>query len=277
MPLCTLEPLLEQACEENIAVGAFSVSGIEMVMGVLRAAEEARSPVILQIAECRLSRTPLALIGPVMLAAARKAQVPVCVHLDHGLTIPCLTEALELGFTSVMYDGSSLPLAENMARTLEVVHLAQRYCAGVEGEIGRIGRTEDGENSLTVCARPEEAVLFAERTGISALAVGIGNAHGVYTGTPELRYDILDAIREKTGIPLVLHGGTGIDRDGFQACIRHGVRKINIATATFSACRKASEGAGDYFDMSRRMEEAAYSVARQHIAMFRQADTEDGK
>ena len=140
--------------------------------------------------------------------------------------------------------------------------------ADTEAEIGRIGKTESGEDCKAECADPDECIRFIKETNVTSLAVAIGNAHGVYQGTPLLRFDILEKIRKQTDLPLVLHGGTGLTPNDFRACISLGVNKINIATATFMACRDAAQDAEDYFDMSRRMEQAAYETAKRHMDLF---------
>ena len=257
------------------AVGAFSVANLEMLQGVVLAAEECGVPVILQIAEGRLGTAPLHMIGPAMLAAARESSLPLAVHLDHGRTLACIEQALDLGFTSVMYDGSHLPLEENIRMTRRVRDLARAKGADVEAEIGSIGRTEEGQAAPAVCADPEECVRFAAETGVDALAVAIGNAHGVYAGAPELRFDILEALQGRMPVPMVLHGGTGISAGDFQRCIALGMRKINIATACFQAAAYAGREAapGDIFDMSRRMIQATRAATVEHIRIFEEGRT----
>ena len=268
MALCSMKELLSAAEKNGCAVGAFSVSSNEMICGVIAAAEERKTPVILQVAECRLKTVPLHVLGAAMLAAAKRAAVPVAVHLDHGLTRVCIREALEMGFTSVMFDGSALPMEENIRITREVCKEAALFGAAVEGEVGSIGRTESGGECAARCARPEDALRFLAATHADALAVAIGNAHGVYQGTPQLRFDILESIRERSAVPLVLHGGTGISDADFHHCIRLGIRKINIATANFHAAAEAAQGAQDYFEMSAKMREAARTVTGRHIDLF---------
>ena len=269
MSLVNMKELLLEARRQKRAVGAFSVSSVDMICGVIRAAEALDTPVILQVAQVRLPHSPLHVIGPAMLEAARAARVPVAVHLDHGMTVDCIREALDIGFTSVMFDGSRLPMEENIARTREIVALAARYGAAVEAEIGVVGKTETGAALTAQCADPEEAVCFALETGVDALAVAIGNAHGVYEGMPELRFDVLERMQGRCGdTAFVLHGGTGISDADFRRAIALGMHKINIATASFMAVHQAAQGAKDYFDMIGSMSAAAEDVARQHIAIF---------
>ena len=234
--LVNMRDLLANARVGGYAVGSFSVANMEMVLGVLQAAEELRAPVILQIAEVRLRQSPLELIGPLMVAAARQASVPVAVHFDHGKTAKKIGQALELGFTSVMFDGSHLPLDENIAETCRIIEMARPYGAAVEAEIGCVGGSEDGSEEIAMhCTDPADAVRFEQETGVDALAIAIGNAHGNYKATPKLRFDILAQVAENTHTPLVLHGGTGISPEDFRRCAQTGIQKINIATATFDS------------------------------------------
>ena len=275
MALVPMKPLLMQADKENRAVGAFSVGNMEMVMGAVRAAEETNTPIILQIAEKRLKNSPLELMAPMMVSAAKHAKVDIAVHLDHGLTMDCVKAALEYGFTSVMMDCSLLPLEENIAKTKEVVRLAAETGATVEAELGVVGGNEgDTAEHIITCTDPDTAAYFEKETGVDALAVAIGNAHGNYPVLPELRFDILEMIDKVTRIPLVLHGGTGITDEMFRRAITLGVRKINIATASFDALAKASKAfcqamaAPDYFGLSAANAEAVYQNVKRHINVF---------
>ena len=275
MPLVNMKALLKDAQEKNYAVGSFSVANLEMIQGVVKAAEETKSPIILQIAEVRLNHSPLKIIGPAMLAAAKNASVPVAVHLDHGTTLECIGEALRLGFTSVMFDGSHLSFEENIEKSKEVVSMAKPYGAAVEAEIGCVGGSEDGSVDIAMrCTSPDQAEIFAERTGVDALAIAIGNAHGFYKEAPQLRFDILESVRDRVSIPLVLHGGTGISEEDFIRCHQSGIKKINIATATFAAAeRKVKEGyekgeINGYYDMHVRQIQGAYENAKKHMEMF---------
>ena len=210
MALVKMKQLLEQAKEENRGCGAFSVGNMEMVKGAVKAAEEMNTSIILKIAEVRLEHSPLHLMGPMMVRAAKEAKVDVAVHLDHGLTLETVKKALELGFTSVMLDASRDPFEENIRKTKEVVELAAKYGATVEAELGLVGGSEDGKSDHGIqCTNPQDAKIFCEQTGVDALAVAIGNAHGDYPVAPTLEFGVLEEIRNITKKPLVLHGGSG--------------------------------------------------------------------
>ncbi len=274
MALVTLKELIEQADKKSIAVGAFSVGNMEMVLGAIRAAEELDTPIIIQIAEVRLSTSPLNIIGPMMVAAAENSNVDICVHFDHGLNYETVLQALDLGFTSVMLDASLLPYEENIALTKRVVETAREYGASVEAELGVVGGNEGGGKGHEIqCTDPSLAEDFCKRTGIDALAVAIGNAHGNYPVAPELRLDILKEIDEICCTPLVLHGGTGITPQTFQECIKNGVRKVNIATASFDAVARSAKEASlvekpNYFNLSQNMANAVYENVKKHIRIF---------
>lgn len=271
--LVSMKELLNEADKNKRAVGAFSVGNMEMVMGVLRAAEETDTPVILQIAEKRLGNSPLELMAPMMVSAAENSKVKVAVHLDHGLTLDCIKKALIFGFTSVMLDCSLKPLNENIETTKEVVRLAREYGATVEAELGVVGGNEgDTEEHIIACTDPKVAKHFCKETGIDALAVAIGNAHGNYPVLPELRFDVLEEIYNQTDIPLVLHGGTGITAEMFRRAISLGIRKINIATASFDALTvSAKEYLSDgenFFALSEKMVQGVYNNVIKHINIF---------
>ncbi len=275
MALVTMKKLLEQASKEHRGVGAFSVGNMEMVKGAVQAAEEMNTPIILQIAEVRLPHSPLALMGPMMVQAAKEAKVDVAVHLDHGLTVETVKKALELGFTSVMFDSSNYSFEENIERTKEVAELAKGYGATVEAELGLVGGSEDGSEDHGIrCTDPEDAKVFCERTGIDALAVAIGNAHGNYPVAPTLAFDVLEEIEKRTEVPLVLHGGSGITDDDFRRAISLGIVKVNIATASFNQLTKRAEeyfqteGAHNYFKLNEAMVQGTYENVRHHIEVF---------
>jgi len=272
MTLVKMKDILKLAEDNNYGVGAFSVANMEMVIAAVRTAEELRSPLILQIAEVRLGPSPLHIIGPMMIEAAKKATVPVAVHFDHGETEEKIVEALEIGFTSVMFDGSSLPLGENIAKTKNIVQLAKNYGATVEAEIGRVGGSEDGSVDIEIAITSvEEAKRFTDETRVDALAIAIGNAHGVYKGNPKLRLDRLEEINNEVKIPLVLHGGSGISQEDFRTAISHGIRKINVATSTFNNVIKQVNGNvpfDNYFKYHEQVIQAAAENVKTHMEMF---------
>lgn len=275
MALVKMKDLLRRAEEKNIGCGAFSVGNMEMVRGAIRAAEELDTPIILQIAEVRLKNSPLHLMGPMMVQAAKEAKVDVAVHLDHGLTFESVDKALELGFTSVMLDASTLPFEENIARVKAVVEKARKYGATVEAELGLVGGSEDGSCDHGIrCTDPDDAVVYARETGIDALAVAIGNAHGNYPVAPTLAFDVLEKIHEKVDIPLVLHGGSGITDKDFQKAIFLGIRKVNIATASFNSLTAhvekymESTDKHNFFDLNEAMAQGTYENVKKHILVF---------
>ena len=275
MALVKMKDLLRRAEEKNIGCGAFSVGNMEMVRGTIRAAEELDTPIILQIAEVRLKNSPLHLMGPMMVQAAKEAKVDVAVHLDHGLTFETVDKALELGFTSVMLDASTLPFEENIARVKAVVEKARKYGATVEAELGLVGGSEDGSCDHGIrCTDPDDAVVYARETGIDALAVAIGNAHGNYPVAPTLAFDVLEKIHEKVDIPLVLHGGSGITDKDFQRAISLGIRKVNIATASFNSLTAhvekymESTDKHNFFDLNEAMVKGTYENVKRHILVF---------
>lgn len=269
-----MKTLLADAEKENYAVGAFNVANMEMILGAVRAAQDMNSPAILQIAQVRLPYSPLSLIGPMMIAAAKDASVPIAVHFDHGKDITAIRQALELGFTSVMIDASQLPLGENIAVVRLVKKMAEQYDASLEAEVGQIGGTEggSGENEMYF-SDPLEVRELYESTGVDAVALSIGNAHGLYKKEPKLKFELLTRTTRLVKVPLVLHGGTGISEEDFKRCIGLGIRKINIATASFMAVeagarRYAEEKKRDYFALSSEMAAGMYENVASHINIF---------
>lgn len=237
--IVSLKAILEIAEARNIAVGAFNVTSLEGIEAVLGAAEELHEPVILQFANAaHKAYVSMDVIGPVMVMMAEKATVPVCVHLDHGETFEEVQDALHMGFSGVMYDGSVLPYAQNVANTKAVVELAHRHGTSVEAEIGSMGREEFSsaggtgeEEEVESCyTDPDQAAAFVKETGVDALACSFGTVHGIYMRAPKLDIERIGRIREKTGVPVVMHGGSGISDEDFRKCIRQGVRKINFYT-----------------------------------------------
>lgn len=228
--LATLNDVLKPAQEGHYAVGLFNTIDTDMLEAAISAAEELRSPIIIGTAEVLLPYGELKLIAPAVIEAAKRASVPVVVHYDHGLTFERCLEALQLGFTSVMFDGSAGDEAQNMADTHEIVRIAHAMGATVEGEIGHVGNADGSGGENDRYTTPEEALDFLEKTGVDALAVAIGTAHGAYKSKPCLDVERLKAIRAQVDVPLVLHGGSGLSEDDFRTTIREGIVKVNIFT-----------------------------------------------
>lgn len=236
--LITMKAILELADAKNIAIGAFNITSLEGIQAVLQASEELNQPVILQFAPVHEAIIPMTVIGPIMLLMAERASVPVAVHLDHGDDLNVLKKALDMGFTSVMYDGSALSFEENAANTRIAVEMAGTYGASVEAEIGAMGRQEfssigegeKGEASEGCYTDPEQAERFVKTTGIDALACSFGTVHGLYLTEPKLDFDRISQIKSRIGLPIVMHGGSGVSDQDFRKCIHNGVRKINYYT-----------------------------------------------
>ena len=229
--LITLKNILKMAESKDMAIAAFNVTSLEGVLAVIEAAEDEDTPVILQFANAAHSKyISLEDIGRVMVAFADKSKVPVCVHLDHGNNFDEIKRALDLGFTSIMYDGSELSLKQNIANTKYAKILADEYGASIEAELGSMGTEGENENILGSYTDPEVARVFVNETGIDALAASFGTVHGIYKSRPNLDFDIISGIRKLSGIPVVMHGGSGISDSDFKKCIDCGVRKINYYT-----------------------------------------------
>lgn len=231
MALVTSKELLTKAQEGGYAVGAFNVENMEMVMAVIDAAEELNAPVILQTTPSTVKYAGLDLYLANVKAAAERAGVPVVMHLDHGSSFELAMQALRTGYTSIMIDGSHSVYEENIEVTKRVVDACAPSGIPVEAELGKVGGKEDDlECKDGGYTDPQEAAEFAERTGVSSLAVAIGTAHGVYTGEPKLDLDRLTEIRKVVSIPLVLHGASGLSDEAVKESIRRGICKVNFAT-----------------------------------------------
>lgn len=229
--LVNLNEVLKKAQKAKYAVGLFNTTDTDMLQAVIEAAEESNSPVILGTAEVLLPYGELKLIAPSVIAAANRASVPVVVHYDHGLTFERCLEALQLGFSSVMFDGSAKAYGQNIEETREIVKIAHAFGASVEGEIGHVGEAAQGDESLeNMYTTVAEAKEYLENTGVDALAVAIGSAHGVYKKKPKLNIERLKEIADAVSVPLVLHGGSGLSDDDFKNTIREGIAKVNIFT-----------------------------------------------
>ena len=269
--LVNLNDVLLDAQKNHYAVGLFNTIDTDMLEGVISAAEELRSPVIIGTAEVLLPYGELKLIAPSLIAAAKRATVPVVVHYDHGLTFERCMEALSLGFSSIMFDGSAGDEAENLKNTAEMVKIAHAMGATVEGEIGHVGNADVGDNETDeMYTTPEEAVAFVKATGVDALAVAIGTAHGAYKTKPKLDIKRLREIRAALDTPLVLHGGSGLSDEDFRNTIAGGVAKVNIFTdlcvAGAEAVQKADTDA--YLELRNRKVAAIREATKRKMLLF---------
>ena len=271
--LVTLKEILKTAEERQIAVGSFNTPNMTSIQAVLGAAKELNQPVILMHAQvheemglCRMEE-----IAPVMLMFAERASVPVCVHLDHGTDLDYVKKGLRLGFTSVMYDGSTLPAEENTANTRLAVAAAAETGASVEAEIGSMGAREGGEGAAaSIYTDPAAAVKFVADTGIDALACAFGTAHGFYKDKPKLDFARLSNIHSLVGVPLVMHGGSGVSEDDYREVIRRGVRKVNYYTYMAKAGGDAisNKSYSQFHDALTDAEKAMRENVKKAIAVF---------
>ena len=271
--LVTLNDVLPKAQKEGYGVGLFNTTDTDMLEAVISAAEELRSPVIIGTAEVLLPNGELQLIAPSILHAARRASVPVVVHYDHGLTFDRCIEALKLGFSSIMFDGSAGDTEENLKNTREIVRIAHSMGASVEGEIGHVGQADTSDNEVTdLYTTPEEAIAFVKDTGVDALAIAIGTAHGAYKSKPKLDISRLKEIRAVLDTPLVLHGGSGLSDDDFKNTIAGGIAKVNIFTDLCLAGNRAmTDGLKEnlaYLDSRNKKVEYIKAAVKEKMMLF---------
>ena len=253
MPLVTSKKMLSDAQKGGYAIGAFNVENMEMVKAVIAAAEELKAPVILQTTPSTVKYGTLETYAAIVKAEAAKATVPVCLHLDHGNSFELAVQAINVGYTSVMIDGSGMGFEENIALTKKVVDVANACEIPVEAELGKIGGKEDDlETDADTNTNPAEAKEFAERTGVSSLAIAIGTAHGFYEGTPVLDKNRVAEVKAVVEAPLVLHGASGLSDADVRECIEKGMCKVNFATelrvAYTEAGKKLLEEKPETFD-----------------------------
>lgn len=230
MPLTTTVSMLRKAQEQGFAVGAFNVENMEMAQAIISAAEELRAPVILQTTPSTVRYAGTGMYAAIVAALAQEASVPVAMHLDHGDSFALCAQALRSGYTSVMIDGSKLPLEENIALTYKVSEMCAAVGVPVEGEIGRVGGKEDDLESDGGYTIPEEAVRFEKESGLFSMAVGVGTAHGFYKEKPQLNKELITTLRGMLQAPMVLHGASGLSDEDVKDCIRRGICKVNFAT-----------------------------------------------
>lgn len=248
--LANLKDVLTPARKNKYAVGLFNAVNLEMARGIIAAAEETGSPVIMGTAEVLLPYGPLEELSYFLIPMAKRAKVPVVIHYDHGLTYEKCMEALKLGFTSIMYDCSTDSYEENVKKVKEMADIAHSYGATIEGELGHVGDNPDsaeeipsdkekGADPSVYYTQPEQAKDYVARTGVDALAIAVGNAHGAYKLPPKLDFGRIDAIANTIPTPLVLHGGSGLGDSDFKRAIEIGISKVNIFTDINVAAVKA--------------------------------------
>ena len=271
--LVTLKNILKIAEAKKCAIGSFNTPNFESLKAVIGAAEELNQPVIIMHAQvheemglCKMDE-----IAPIMLFMADRASVPVCVHLDHGTELDYVKKGLDLGFTSVMYDGSTLSDEINFANTAIAVEMAHKTGASVEAEIGSMGARESGaEGGDSIYTTPSAAKKFSEETGIDALACAFGTAHGIYLKEPKLDFARLDEINKITNVPIVMHGGSGVSHKDYRKVISLGVRKINYYTYMAKAGAEAISGKtyGQFHDAANDAIAAMKADVKKAISAF---------
>jgi fructose-bisphosphate aldolase, class II len=278
MALVSMVELLEKAQKEHYAVGAFNCNNMEIVQAIVAAAEAEQAPVIIQASQGAIKYAGIEYITALTKIAAEKAKVPIALHLDHGTSFAQVMQCARNGFSSVMIDGSKLPLEENIALTNKVIEAVRPLGLSVEAELGKIGGTED---DITVSERealftdPVEAEHFVQATKVDALAIAIGTAHGQYKGTPKLDFERLSEIKKRVTTPIVLHGSSGVPDDALREAISRGVCKVNIDTnireAFVLAARQVLEGNPKEIDPRKMLgpaREAAIAIIREKIRTF---------
>lgn len=242
MPLVSMNEFLPKAKANRFAVGQFNMNNLEFAQAIVEAAIREKSPFIFGVSEGALKYMGIEFTVAIAEAAAKKSGLPIALHLDHGSSFEVAMKCIRAGFSSVMFDGSHYPLEENIRLTKEIVKAAHAMGVSVEGELGTIGGVEDDisvDEADAALAKPEEAIRFYEETGVDALAIAVGTAHGMYKGEPKIRFDIIREVAEAIPAPIVLHGGSGVPDEAIKEAIRLGVGKINVNTENQVACTNA--------------------------------------
>ncbi|QEH08466.1 ketose 1,6-bisphosphate aldolase [Histophilus somni] len=286
MSLINLKEMLTVAVQHKFAVGAFNAIDSIFIDAVFAAAKQQQSPVIINVAEVHLQYIDLPATAKYIKKKAQLASIPVCLNLDHGLTLPTVKQAIECGFSSIMFDGSSLSYEENIRQTREIVELCRPYNISVEGELGAVGGDEGGAlesiADVALYTKVEQAKEFVEKTGIDTLAVAIGNTHGKYKGEPKLDFERLAQINQAVDVPLVLHGGSGISAEDFRKTIELGICKINFFTGmsqtaldTLAVDMRSIELSGkynQYLMIMNNMQHAISQTVAEQLKIFNSID-----
>jgi fructose-bisphosphate aldolase, class II len=271
--LVGLDELSKNAIANRYAVGMFNVCNLEFAEAIVAAAEELKAPVMLGLPERFFGYYSIETVARICVDLASQASVPIAVHLDHGKSMETVLKAIRNGFTSVMFDGSTLPYEENIRQTAEIVKVAKVLGVSVEGELGHVGRASDNDpiekESFT---KTKEAVQFVEKTGVDALAIAIGTIHGVYKGTPHLDFERLKEIRSQVGVGLVLHGGSGLSNDDFTKAIQLGINKVNIYTelslTAMKHVAKVLPDTREWLEITKSMRGVLTELVKERITVF---------
>ena len=272
MPLCTMTEILDDAQKKGYGVGYYNTVNQEMIRACIRAAEDEKSPIIIGTAEGLINYSAIDWLAPMLLDAAKRAKIPVAVHLDHAYRFDTVMCALRAGFGSVMFDGSSLKYEENIKISRQIADIAHPMGVGLECELGKVGGLDEGEGILgeNIYTDPMQAKDFVERSKADFLAISIGTVHGVYAAEPKLDIGRLSEIKREVDVPLVLHGGSGLTESDFKSCIKHGIVKVNIFTDVIVAAANEirSKSELSYLDLMLEAENAMYAVAVANIRKF---------
>ena len=274
MSLVTMREILPYAEEKKIAIPAFNIDTMEITQAILETVEEENCPAIIAVGQAAIKDGKLESLAATVRTLAKDMKTPVVLHLDHGQSVEQVVKALCAGFTSVMIDGSKLSFEDNIAVTQEVVRIANAAGASVEAELGAILGSEDNishDDSKPFLVRVQDVIDFTAAVKVDALAVGIGNAHGLYKGRPNLDFQRLQEVRDVTDVPLVLHGGSGIPDDMIQTAIEIGIRKINVATEIRMAYVEgllSGSANGDYYEMVKAGKASVKARAKSKIDLF---------
>jgi len=271
--LVKLNDVLKHALTKNYAVPAFNIFGYEDAKAVINAAEELNAPVILATNKVAINHMSIEILGSMLTTLAKKATIPVVVHLDHGSDYETVAQALRVGYSSVMYDGSQLPFEENIKNTQEIVKMAHAFNIPVEAEIGSVGYTDPNMGMKEMLTDPEEAKMFAERTKVDALAVAVGTLHRMEQQTAEIRYDLIEDIQSRIQVPLVLHGSTGVPDEDLKRIVKTNFGKVNIGTAIRMAfgqsMRQQMEANPDVYDRIELFPKSMEAVKQEAIKKMR--------
>jgi len=280
MGLINLKTALEPAYDQGYAVGSFNVINSDFADVIVEAGENRRAPLILSVAEVHLKYLQLEPMATYIADLAVHSSLPIVLHLDHGMSLNVIQRAVKCGFTSVMFDGSALPYNENVEKTKEIGELCHSLGISVEGELGSVGGSEEalleGEADPDLFTDPDLVQEFVSTTGVDALAIAIGNVHGRYKGDPQLNFELLESIQKQAGIPLVLHGGSGISERDFQRSIRRGISKVNVFTSMAQAAldetktrlMEVGDGYHDYPELLSEVRRSIRMVVEEHIEIF---------